>query len=152
VVVSCDDVPAEPLQPTGAPVGIDMGVASFLATSDGTHVPSPRHLAVSAGQLAAAHRDLARKKRGSNRRKTAVAKIGKLHQKVRRQRLDHAHKTSLALVRGRDLIAHEKLQVASMTRRPKPRPDGSGGHEPNGASAKSGLNKSILDAGWGLFL
>ncbi len=39
-----------------------------------------------------------------------------------------------------------------MTRRPKPRPDGNGGHDPNGAAAKAGLNKSIHDAGWGIFL
>jgi putative transposase len=39
-----------------------------------------------------------------------------------------------------------------MTARPGPRPDGSGGHAPNGAAAKAGLNKSIHDAGWGIFL
>ena len=39
-----------------------------------------------------------------------------------------------------------------MTARPKPRPDGIGAYEPNGAAAKAGLNKSILDAGWGIFL
>src|ERR1700757_2558913 len=39
-----------------------------------------------------------------------------------------------------------------MTARPRPRLDGNGGHEPNGAAAKAGLNKSINDAGWGIFL
>ena len=39
-----------------------------------------------------------------------------------------------------------------MTARPRPRPDPGGGHQPNGAAAKAGLNKSILDAGWGIFL
>jgi putative transposase len=152
VVLSCDDVPAEPLEPTGSAAGIDMGLASFLTTSDGTQVPNPRKLAASTGQLAAAQRDLAHKQRGSSRRGEAVEKIGRLHEKVRRQRLDHAHKTSLALVRDYDLIAHENLQVTNMIRRPRPRPDGDGGHQPNGAAAKAGLNKSIHDAGWGLFL
>jgi putative transposase len=152
MILSCDDVPAGALEPVAAPVGIDMGVVSFLTTSDGTHVPSPRHLAASAGQLTAAQRDLAPKKRGSNRRKKAVAKVARLHVKVRRQRLDHAHKAALTLVRDHDLIVHEKLQVANLIARPRARPDGSGGHQPNGAAAKSGLNKSILDAGWGLFL
>ena len=41
---------------TGAAVGIDMGIASFLTTSDGEHVPNPRHLAASADRLAAAQR------------------------------------------------------------------------------------------------
>ncbi|GAA4223303.1 transposase [Streptosporangium album] len=39
-----------------------------------------------------------------------------------------------------------------MTKRAAPRPDGEGGYLPNGAAAKSGLNRSILDAGWGVFL
>jgi putative transposase len=46
---------------------------------------------------------------------------------------------------------HEDLTITNMTARPRPRPDGSG-HEPNGAAAKAGLNKSINDAGWGIFL
>jgi putative transposase len=152
VVLSCDDVPADPLEPTGSPVGIDMGVASFLTASDGMHVPNPRHLAATAGRLAAAQRDLARKKRGSSRRRKAAAKVAGLHGKVRRQRLDHAHQTALALVRAHDLIVHEDLKIGNMTARPKPRTDGNGGHEPNGAAAKAGLNKSIHDAGWGIFL
>lgn len=39
-----------------------------------------------------------------------------------------------------------------MSARPTPRTDGNGGHAPNGAAAKAGLNKSINDAGWGIFL
>jgi putative transposase len=152
LVLSCDDVPAEPLEPAGSAVGIDVGVVSFLTTSSGAHSPNPRHLAATAGRLAAAQRDLARKKRGSSRRKKTVTRVARLHEKVRRQRLDHAHKTALALVRAHDLIVHEDLKITNMTRRPKPRPDGGSGHEPNGAAAKSGLNKSINDAGWGIFL
>jgi putative transposase len=152
VVLSCEGVPAEPLAPVGAPVGIDMGVASFLTTSDRAHVPNPRHLAATSERLAAAQRDLARKKRGSSRRRKAAARVAKLHRKVRRQRLDHAHTTALALVRGYDLIVHENLKITNMTARPKPRSDGHGGYEPNGAAAKAGLNKSINDAGWGIFL
>jgi putative transposase len=152
LILSCDDVPAEPLQPAGISVGIDMGVTSFLTTSGGAHVPNPRHLAAAAGRLAAAQRDLTGKKRGSGRRKKAVAKVARLHGKACRQRLDHAHKTALALVRDYDVIVHENLKITNMTARSKPRPDGIGGYEPNGAAAKSGLNKSINDAGWGIFL
>ncbi|WP_285711174.1 transposase, partial [Microtetraspora sp. NBRC 16547] len=46
----------------------------------------------------------------------------------------------------------EALKITNMTRRAAPRPDGEGGYLPNGGSAKSGLNRSILDAGWGVFL
>jgi putative transposase len=152
VVLSCGDVPADPLEPVGSAVGIDLGVASFLTTSDGRHVPNPRYLAASTERLTAAQRDLARKKRGSTRRRKAIAKVARLHGKVRRQRLDHAHKTALALVRDHDLIVHEDLRITNMVRRPEPRPDGDGDYLPNGATAKAGLNKSIHDAGWGIFL
>ena len=81
-----------------------------------------------------------------------MRKVAALHGKVRRTRLDHAHKTALALVRDHDVIVHEALKIANMTRRPKPRPADDGTYEPNGAAAKAGLNKSIHDAGWGVFL
>src|ERR1019366_9790329 len=48
-----------------------------------------------------------------------------------------------------DLIVLDDLKVASMVRRPKPRRRPDGTFEPNRASAKSGLNRSIQDAGWG---
>lgn len=152
VLLSCGDVPTEPLEPTEATVGIDLGVASFLTTSDGAHLPNPQHLAAASDRIAVAQQDLARKKRGSCRRRKAVARVARLHGKVARQRLDHAHKTALALVREHDLIVHEDLKVKNMTARPKPRPDENGAYQPNGAVAKAGLNKSIRDAGWGIFL
>ena len=151
VILSCDDVPAQPLPATGAVTGIDMGVASFL-TSGSAHVPNPRHLPAAAGKLADAQRALARKRRGSERRRKAAARVAALHAKIRCQRLDFAHKTALSLVRDYDLIAHESLRIGNMTRRPRPRVAEDGSYQPNGAIAKAGLNKSILDAGWGVFL
>jgi putative transposase len=56
---------------------------------------------------------------------------------------------SRRLVNDHDLIVYEDLKIKNMTRRPKPRPDQQGGYEPNGATAKAGLNRSIHDAGWG---
>jgi putative transposase len=148
VALSCDEVPAEPLPATGVSVGIDLGVASLVTTSDGGQVANPRHLAATAGRLAAGQRDLARKKRGSQRRRKQVARLAALHAKVRRQRLDGAHKAALALVRAYDVIAHEDLRITNMTR------SASGTAEQPGRNVaqKSGLNRSILDAGWGVFL
>jgi putative transposase len=154
VVLSCDDIPAGSLPATGAVVGVDMGIASFLTTSDGVHVPNPRRLEASAGRLAVAQQDLARKKRRSGRRCKAVARVAGIHRKVRRQRLDFAHKTALGLVCDYDLICVEALQIRNMVRRakPVPDPDAPGAFLPNGGSAKTGLNRSISDAGWGVFL
>ncbi|MEO3888956.1 transposase [Nonomuraea sp. B5E05] len=148
VVLSCDDVPAESFPVTGAVAGIDMGVASLVTTSDGQHLSNPRHLAASAGRLAAAQRALARKERGSKRRRKAVARVAALHAKVRRQRLDGAHKAALALVAAYDVIVHEDLRIANMTRSAS----GTIEHPGRNVAAKSGLNRSILDAGWGVFL
>lgn len=148
VILSCDDVPAGPLPATGAVAGIDLGVASLVTTSDGEHVANPRHLTATAERLAAAQRDLARKKRGSARRRKAAARVAALHAKVRRQRADHAHKTAGALVAAYDVIVHENLQITHMTRSAR----GTIGNPGRNVAAKSGLNRSILDAGWGVFL
>lgn len=148
------DVEDIALSKTGSVVGIDLGVASFYADSNGHFQPNPRHLKAAEQRLAAAQQGLARKKRGSTRRKQAVQKVARLHAKVRAQRLDHAHKTAHALVAQHDLIAHEALKVSNMVRRAKPIPDPEqpGVFLPNGGSAKSGLNRSISDAGWSQFL
>lgn len=159
VVLACDQVPAEPLPATGAVTGIDMGVTHFLTTSEGAHVANARHGKRNADALAEAQRALKafpRRKRAdrSAKHRQAVEKVVKLHRKVRRQRLDHAHKAALALVRDYDQIAHERLNIANMVRAPKPKPDpeAPGAFLPNGAASKAGLNRSILDAGWGVFL
>ncbi|MGW2563055.1 RNA-guided endonuclease InsQ/TnpB family protein [Streptomyces sp. NPDC001514] len=154
VVLTAEQAEPEPLPPTGSVVGIDMGIASFLTTSNGEHVANPRHARKAAAKLEAAQQALSRCKRGSKRRRKAVQKVATLHRKVRRQRLDHAHKTALDLVREHDFIAHEDLKIRNMsaTPAPKPDPDQPGTFLPNGAAAKAGLNRSIADAGWGVFL
>lgn len=154
VVLSCDEVPAEPLPQTGAAVGIDMGVTHFLTTSDGEHIANPRFLQAAAGELAEAQRHLAtfpkRTRRRTKKHRAAARKVAKIHAQIRRQRLDHAHKTALTLVRDHDAIAHERLNTAGMTRAPRPKPDPEqpGVFLPNQRAAKAGLNRSILDAGW----
>jgi putative transposase len=159
VVLSCEDVPAEPLPATGRWLGVDLGVTHFLTASDGEHVPNPRYLAACAERLARAQRELAAfgrvcRDRRSRRHQAAAARVAALHGKVRRQRRDHHHKTALHLVRTADVIAHEQLNITGMTRTPRPKADPGlpGGFLPNGATAKAGLNRSILDAGWGEFL
>ncbi|MFG2940074.1 RNA-guided endonuclease InsQ/TnpB family protein [Streptomyces sp. NPDC048282] len=158
VLLSCDDVPAEPLPATGAMVGIDMGVTHFLTTSDGEHVANPRFLEAAADELAEAQRHLAtfpkRTRQRTKRHRAAARKVAKLHGRIRRQRNDFHHKTARALVTDHDVIAHERLNAAGMTKSPapKPRPEQPGDFLPNGAAAKAGLNRSILDAGWAQFL
>ncbi|MEV0410079.1 transposase [Streptomyces sp. NPDC050448] len=159
VVLTAEQETPEPLPATGSVVGIDMGIAQFLADSNGAFVSNPRHGRRAAEKLEAAQQSLSRfprvrrDKRTANHRR-AVEKVAKLYGKVRRRRLDHAHKTALTLVREHDFIAHEDLEIRNMVRTaaPKPDPETPGSFLPNGAAAKTGLNRSIADAGWGVFL
>jgi putative transposase len=152
VSIRCTDVPAEPLPRTGHDVGIDLGVCALVATSDGDLITEGRFGHRAAQKLTETQRPLSTKHRGSNRRKRAVERVASAHRKVRNQRKDLAHKLSRQLVNNYDLIVCEDLRVSNMVRRPKPKPNEEGGFDPNGARAKTGLDRSIHDAGWGVLL
>lgn len=148
VVLSYDEVPAEPAEPTGAVTGIDLGIASLLTTSAGEHVTNPAHLRRAAGKLVDAQRALSRCKRGSNRRRRVRAQVAAIHAKVARQRLDHAHKVAADLVTRYDVICYESLQIDNMSRSAR----GTLAEPGTNVAQKAGLNRSILHAGWGVFL
>ena len=148
VILSCDDVPVVPLPSSGRAVGIDLGIASFLTTSDGEQVANPRYMRAAADGLAQAQRALARCKRGSRRRRKVRTRVAKVYAKVRRQRLDHAHKVANLLVARHDVICHEALQINNMSRSGR----GTVAKPGSQVAQKAGLNRSILDAGWGVFL
>lgn len=156
VVLTTEQDQPEPLPATGSVVGIDLGIANFLADSGGGFVPNPRHGRRAAGKLLAAQRALSRFPRRKAKDRTAS------HQRARwsrspgstarcaMRRLDHAHKTAVGLVRAHDVIAHEDLKIRNMSKAPAPKPDPGrpGTFLPNGAAVKAGLNASISDAGW----
>jgi putative transposase len=70
---------------------------------------------------------------------------------VGNQRKDFHHKESRKLVNRYQVIVFEDLAPANLSKAPKPKQDEHGKYLPNGAAAKGGLNKSILDAGWNSF-
>jgi putative transposase len=150
VVAECDPVPA---QCTGREVGVDMGVARFLTTSDGELIPNPNFLAASAEAIVGLERRKARARLGSGNRRRIRRQLAREWRKVRNRRRDFHHKTARRLVDTCDAFGLERLQTANMTRRPKPRPDPAqpGAYLPNGAVTKAGLNRSVLDAGWAQF-
>jgi putative transposase len=152
VSIRCTDVPCDQLAPTGREVGLDLGVGVLVATSEGVLVQNDRFGRRAADRVARAQRSVARKQRGSGRRHKAVQSLAAAHRRVRNRRSDVLHKLSRQMVNDFDLIVHEDLKIANMVRRPTPRPNQEGGFDPNGASAKAGLNRSIYDAGWGTLL
>ena len=131
--------------------GIDPGVTHFAALSNGEFIDHPHYLRKAEKKLTKAQQALSRKKRGSHRRKKAVQQVAKCHRKIRNQRQDFHHKASRKLVNQYQVIVLEDLQVKNLTKAPSPKQDEDGKYVPNGAAAKAGLNKSILDAGWSTF-
>ena len=152
VMVATESEPL-PRCAAGREVGLDMGVARFLTTSDGEVIPNPKFLAASAEVIAGLQARKDRARPGSGNRKRIRRRLAREWRKLRNRRRDFHHKTARALVDTCDVIALERLRAADMTRRPRPRPDPArpGTYLPNGASAKAGLNKAVLDAGWAQF-
>jgi|SRR5450755_751690 len=152
VVFSCEVETALVYHPSEEATGLDMGLLHFATLADGSTIENPRHFRVSAGKLKRQQQALARKKRGSKRRRKAAMSVAKTHRHIRNQRKDFHHKEARKLVSSYQTIVFEKLQPTNMSRRPKPKQDEETGvYLPNGAAAKAGLNKSIMDAGWSQF-
>ena len=126
VIVSGDDVPTHPLAQTGRADGVDVGVTEFAALADGTVIsrkprPGGSRLKTSSpprsGHIAC---DIRRHAPRSQRKTRSAQAVAQIHRGTACKRLDFHH---TATVRGFDLIAHEQLSIAGMTRAPRPKPD-----------------------------
>jgi putative transposase len=115
-------------------------------------VEAPRHFRAAQANLKKLQRRFSQATQYTPRWYRLLRALGKAHAKVRRKRQDFLHDEANKLLDRADVVVCEDLKIANMTRRPKPKQDESGTYRPNGAKAKSGLNKSILDAGWGMFV
>ena len=138
--------------PSEEEVGIDLGIHCFAALSDGTFIENPRIYRTAEAAIKEAHQRIARRKKGSHRRTRAKKELSRLYRKARNKRRDFLHKQSRKLVNDYGTLVFEDLQIDNMTRTPEPKQDENGKYLPNGAAAKGGLNKSILDAGWRAFV
>jgi putative transposase len=129
----CDEVPIRPLPNTGNSVGVDVGITTFAALSDGELIENPRHRERAQASLCRAQRVVSRRRsKHSNRRRKAVAALSAAHAKVQRSRLDFHHKVSLGLVSRFDCIAVEDLNIKGL--------------------ARGRLAKQVNDAAWAQFL
>ena len=124
----------------------------YLATSDGEKLPSLKSFRKSQDRLAKVSKRKAVKKKGSARRRKLANREAREHQRIARSRLEHSYKTAHRVVRtGKKVFFHEDLNLKGLTKRNKPKKDEDGKFISNNQSAKSGLNKSWLDAGFGQF-
>ncbi len=134
---------------TGA-VGIDFGVLTAVAMSDGTKSENPRFLGKAQASIKKASKQKRRKQspnfkkkiKASKRWKKAVKKVAALQRKAANQRQDWVHKQAAEIVSRNSLVATEKLNLKGMTVKAK---------KGKRKRQKSALNCSILDVGIGMF-
>ena len=135
-------------EPTEAVVGLDMGIASTVTTSDGTKLHMPKLLSPGEAQRKRRlQRKLARQKKGSNKRARTKLRLAKLSAKESDRRKDWIEKATTNLVRDYDFIAIEDLRVKNMVRSAKGTIEDPG----KNVARKSGLNREIQSQAWSLF-
>ncbi|CDG22057.1 putative transposase [Xenorhabdus poinarii G6] len=157
--VLIDDGRDFPAQPTIdlRPMGIDVGCKTegdfhqFAALSTGEIVHSPAAYKQIQKCLRRAQRKLARKQKGSANRLKQKYWIARLYERVAAVRRDFLHKFTHRLTRENQAVAVEDLNVKGMMARPKPKQDENGNYIANGASRKSGLNRSLSSVSLGEF-
>jgi putative transposase len=137
----------QPVHPSNSIAGIDMGIARFATLSDGTYFKPLNSFRKHEKRLAKLQRSMARKVKFSNNWKKEKVKIQKAHNHISDARKDFLHKTSTMISKSHAVVCVEDLKVRNMSK------SAAGTIEAPGrkVSAKSGLNKAILDQGWGEF-
>ncbi len=135
VGVSLEDnsVPSpKPIYEIKSAVGVDLGLKSFLVTSEGETVEVQQHYRKTQKHLARQQKRLARKEPGSINAQKQKEKISRIHQRIGRKREIFHYSVAHQLVKNYDLIAVEDLNIKGL--------------------AKTRLAKSIYDVAWGKFL
>jgi putative transposase len=140
------DQPA-PLHPSESAIGIDMGIATFAACSDGHRIEPLNSFRKWEAKLAKEQRKLALKVKFSKNWIKQKRKVNRIHQRIANLRHDFLHQHSTEISQNHAVIVVEDLQVSNMSRSAKGTIDEPG----RNVAAKSGLNKAILDQGWGMF-
>jgi putative transposase len=111
-------------------IGLDVGITSLIATSDGDKISNPKHFKRLRRKLKKAQKVLSRKQKGSKNRQKARLKVAKVHGQISDSRKDFLHKLTTQLVRENQTIVVEDLAIKNMVKNHK-------------------LALSISDASWG---
>jgi len=142
------ELPENPTHPSKSAIGIDLGITKLITTSDGETIQPKNSFKANQVKLAKLQRGLAKKVKFSENWKKQNHKIQKLHHHIANIRHDHLHKITTSISKNHAMIACEDLKVANMSKSASGTMDNKGRH----VKAKSGLNKSILDQGWGMMI
>jgi putative transposase len=117
--------------PHGHPIGVDIGLEKFLATSEGVFVKPPKLFKKLQGKLKLLQRRLSRKQKRSKNYEKARIKVARLHHTIDNTRKDFHFKQAHALCDAGDMVFMEDLDYRT--------------------SAKGMFGKHMLDAAFGQF-
>lgn len=147
VSIQMEEEHAATVHPSKSAIGIDLGVTTFAALSDDTNIQSLSAFKAHEKKLRIQQRQLSKKKKFSENWKKQVDKVRKCHQKIYNVRHDFLHKESTKLSKNHAMIVVEDLKIRNMSQSAR----GSIERPGKKVKAKAGLNKAILDQGWGEF-
>jgi len=146
VSVCCEaDTEPAPANASGGVVGLDMGIARTITTSDGATYQAPAQDRVRLRRLQKSlslkQGPVKGKRRASKNWRKALARLQRFKAREADKLRDFHHQTTTALIRENQAIVVEELVVSRMTRRARGK----------GRASKAGLNRSILAQGWSAF-
>ncbi len=126
------DVSVPNVLPHGEPLGIDLGLEKFLATSAGKLITRPKFLVSLSSKLKSLQRKMRNRKKGSSNWKKDCKKVARLHEQISNTRKDFHYKVANQLCDESGMVFVEDLNLKAMSR--------------------GMLRKHTLDAGFGQFL
>ncbi len=111
-----NDHRVKPLPAISKAIGLDVGITSLIATSDGDQIANPKHSKQLRKMLKRAQKVLSHKQKGSNNRYKARVKVARVHARITDARKDFLHKLTTQLVRENQRIVVEELAIKNMVK------------------------------------
>lgn len=108
------DVSIPEVLPHGHPIGVDIGLSKFLATSEGVRVLPPKFFKQKHRQMKLLQRRLSRKQKRSKNYERARLKVARLHHAIDNTRIDFHYKQAHALCDAGDMVFMEDLDYRTL--------------------------------------
>ena len=115
LMIELDATMVQPI-PHGHALGLDVGIQSMLATSDGLVIPRPKFLDKALRKIKLLQRKLRNKKTGSNKWNQLQHRIALLYEAVANRRKDYHFKLAHQLCDGVGMIFVEDINYVSWSR------------------------------------